>query len=399
MLVYFAVLGIVAIVLGYRGAELWLLTVMGFNMFLNYLILYLRSNIAGLHLFKTDSLLSVLDRGLMILFCGIALWNPNTAPQFTITTFVYIQTLCYVITAIVTFAVVMRKAKFKRLKWSKVFFLMILRKSFPFAILVLLMAFYNRVDAVMIERLLKNETGLGNGDVQSGIYASAYRLLDAANMIAYLVAGVLLPMFARFIGQNDRKSIEDLVKIASMLLLAPAVVVAFACYFYSFEIMGLLYKQYTWHAAHIFRMLMGCFAAFATTYVFGTLLTANGNLRYLNTMAVCGIVLNLTLNFILIPRYFAYGAAIASFVTQYILAGVQAYMAYRIFKLNLNYNLLIRFALFFILVALSAYGSRRLTTEWMFNLGVLLVTSGILIFATGIINIKQVIKLVGTKTQ
>jgi hypothetical protein len=40
---------------------------------------------------------------------------------------------------------------------------------------------------------------LPDGKIQSSIYASAYRLLDAANMIAYLFAGLLLPLFARML--------------------------------------------------------------------------------------------------------------------------------------------------------------------------------------------------------
>jgi len=45
----------------------------------------------------------------------------------------------------------------------------------PFALLVLLMSFYNRIDPVLIERLLPAPLG----EEQSGVYAQAFRLLDA----------------------------------------------------------------------------------------------------------------------------------------------------------------------------------------------------------------------------
>ena len=48
------------------------------------------------------------------------------------------------------------------------------RYSFRFALLVLLMSFYNRIDSVMLERLLPK----GTGTTQVAIYAKAFRLLD-----------------------------------------------------------------------------------------------------------------------------------------------------------------------------------------------------------------------------
>ena len=93
--------------------------------------------------------------------------------------------------------------------------MMILKKSFPFAVLVLLMTFYNRIDTVMLERMLPD------GAQECGIYASAYRILDATNMVAFLFAGLLLPMFAKML--KLEQPVEEMVKLATslLLLLAP----------------------------------------------------------------------------------------------------------------------------------------------------------------------------------
>ena len=71
---YFVVIYTVALIIGYRGVQLRLLFWVGINQFLNATMLYLRSNVSALLLFKTDSFLSVLDRLLAILFCGMLLW-------------------------------------------------------------------------------------------------------------------------------------------------------------------------------------------------------------------------------------------------------------------------------------------------------------------------------------
>src|SRR5205085_9749526 len=111
---------------------------------------------------------------------------------------------------------------------------MILKKSYPYAILVLLMTFYNRIDTVMLERMLEN------GAEQSGIYASAYRLLDATNMIAFLFAGLLLPIFARMI--KLKHSVEPMVRLSFSLLVVPAVVIAVCSFFFRTDFMILLYS-------------------------------------------------------------------------------------------------------------------------------------------------------------
>ena len=110
---------------------------------------------------------------------------------------------------------------------------MILKKSYPYAVLVLLMTFYNRIDGVMLERMLP----FREGAVEAGIYASAYRLLDAANMIAFLFAGLLLPIFAPVI--KLRQHVEGMVRLSFSLLVVPALVkVAICCWFYSQELDG-----------------------------------------------------------------------------------------------------------------------------------------------------------------
>jgi O-antigen/teichoic acid export membrane protein len=372
--------------IGYSTYQLGLLAVMGFNQFLAFMIMYLRSNLAGLHLFKTDSIISVLDRSLMILFCSILLWGNLIEGPFKIEWFIYTQTFSYVLTTLITFVIVMQKARFRRLKWNRPFFLLILKKSFPFAILVLLMTFYNRVDTVMLERILPN------GAVESGIYASAYRLLDASNMISFLFSGLLLPMFSRMI--RYRESVEDLVKLSFTILITPAIIIASACIFYGHDIMELLYDEHVSESAQVFSILMGCFVATSLSYIFGTLLTANGNLFQLNLMASSGMVFNLSLNFILIPMFHAQGAAVSSLITQFATALLQIMLVQRIFKFKVNKALLMRLLLFIPIVILLSWGSRMLPFSWMINLLILATTGTGFAFASGLLQPKAIFRIV-----
>ncbi len=394
LFIFYCIISIGAgFIIGYNPVQIQMLALLGFNQFLISFILYLRSNISGLHYFKTDSVISVLDRMLMIIICGILLWGNVTKKPFQIEWFIYAQTLAYLITAFVAFLIVVRKAKFSKLKWNRPFFVMIIKQSFPFAILVLLMAFYNRIDSVMLERLLPDKIG----EEQAGIYASAYRLLDATNMIAYLFSVILLPMFARML--KFKESIESLARLSFTLLFVLSVTVALCSFFYSTEIMTLLYPQHIdetlaifnariEQTSRIFGLLMAGFIPISTTYVFGTLLTSNGNLKQLNLVAGCGMVLNISLNLFLIPKYLSTGSAWASLSTQFLTAAVQVMIAQHIFKFKVNQVYLIKIASF--VAAVIGFGllSRMLPIDWKLKLLCMGAISIVFVAAIRLLSIK-----------
>ena len=133
-------------------------------------------------------------------------------------------------------AVCLRKAKFVQLQWNRPFIMKIIKDSYPFAILTLLMSFYYRADSVMIERMLDD------GADQAGIYASAYRLVDAANMIAYLFSIILLPLFSNLI--KEKQDVQPIIKISFHLLLMLTVCFVVLSQFYGYNLMDLMYNKH-----------------------------------------------------------------------------------------------------------------------------------------------------------
>jgi len=377
------------LVLGYDFRYMKLLTILCFNNFFLSFILFLRSNLLALHLFRVDSILSVLDRVIMILIVLAMLMNVFGL-EVDIMNFVYAQTLGYALTAIIGFAIVLNKTHTFKLNWDWKFNRLILKKSFPFAILVLLMTFYNRLDSVMLERILPGD----QGKEQTGIYAKAFRLLDAANMIAYLFSVQLLPLFSRMI--KHKENIENIVKLSFTLLLTPALIISISSVFYSNHFYELIYKGES-EGHQVLALLMCCFTAISTTYIFGTLLTANGNLKHLNYMAIGGILVNLVLNFILIPRYQAMGSAVASVITQFVTALIQVFISYKVFKFRLNKRLLVSLLLFILALVFANIFTLSLTTSWMLNFLIMLIFSGVLAFATGMVSPKSVIRFIKYK--
>lgn len=382
---YFIISITVGIILGYSASQLSLLLVLLLNQSLAAFILYLRSNISGLQLFKTESIISVLDRLLMIIFCAVLLWCDYFKGVFNIKWFVGLQTLAYALTALVTFIIVAKKAEFQRLNWSGKFFLVILKQSYPYALLILLMAFYYRVDAVMIERLLSN------GAEQAGIYAQAFRLLDAGNMFSYLMSVLLFPMFSSML--KNKQSTEELVDLAFSFIATPCIIVmAFSLYF-SEDLMRLLYHQHVQESANVFRIVMNSFLAISSVYIFGTLLTANGNLRHLNYIAFGGMIMNISLNLYLIPKFEASGAAMSAVITQYLTAGAQMMLAHYLLKFKFRWWLFTRYAIFiFITFQLFSF-IHFYNNHWIISCFIGSIASILLAFALFLIKPRGILAL------
>ncbi len=334
---------------GYRGWELILLCgVLAFQS-LNSLVSFIRSNVAALQKFKTDGVLSITDRFLMILICGFLLLYPPTARHFKIEWFVGAQIFSYFIAALAGY-IILRRISDIKLKFSlhgpTIF--KIIKESFPYALLIFQMSIYNRADAIIIERTS------ADGKVQADIWAAAFRLIDQANMFGLMFATILLPLFGRML--SEKQDISQIVKLCVNMLLPFSFMVAVAGIFFGGDIMHLLYKsRYVPEYGVVFAILIASFPAWCLMYVYSTLLTANGSLKTLNIIAFVGVIINLSLNFYLIPRYKAEGGALTSFITQTSLALAFIFYASRITKLPMNIKWILAQIGYLLLILLLAY--------------------------------------------
>jgi O-antigen/teichoic acid export membrane protein len=377
---------------GYDNRYVKLLLILCLNQFLLSFILYLRSNLQGLHLFRIDAIISVLDRFIMIIVALLILKFEIFDIKMDMMVFTYIQTGAYVITAIFALIEVYTHLDHFKLDFNVKVYYSVLKKSLPFALLVLLMAFYNRFDSIMLEKILPKGNTYKSGSYEAGLYAKGFRLLDSANMIAYLFSVQLLPKFSKML--KDKVKVDEIVKLSSILLIVPAMLVAIVTFFFSVEITELINKHNDDQSNQILLVLMFCFPSTASVYIFGTLLTSNGSLKQLNLVAILGVVLNIVLNFWLIPQYYAVGAAYASLITQTITALIQIILAQKLFDFSLNFNLLIKIMLFIVISIVTSYCIKNyLDIYWLLQIFLISTVALITMLMTGMLNIKSALKL------
>ena len=379
-LIYFLFCLSAGIVFGYSWPKLSLLMLLMLNQFLASFVLYVRSNINGLLMFITDSILSVLDKTLMILILSTLLWSGLFGGRFEIQWFIYAQSASYIMTAIIASGILLKKCDYFIPKIDLRYFIIILRKSLPFSILVLLMALYNRFEPILLERLLID------GKTQAGIYAQGFRILEVLQNFSYLFPVLLYPIFSKMLKQKE--NINHIISLASSLLVIPSIIIAITCSLYGSEIMNMLYRQPS--NGNVFGLLILGFTGISVTFLYGTLLTANGNLRQLNIMASLAVIMNISLNLLLIPVYKAHGAAWSSFTTQTLTALVQLIMAYKILGLKINKPRILRFLFWAILFAAAIIFFKYYFINWKSGFIIIIIFGFLLAIILKLLNLKEI---------
>jgi len=315
-----------------------LLILLVLNQFLIQSVAFIRSLFSGLHLFKTDTLISVLDRALLILIMGSALLF--SVSSITIYNFVLAQSICYLITFSLALWLIRKQLKSILPVFDLSYIMDILKRSAPYALLVLLMMLYNRSDVVILKQISSD------GNYQAGIYAQGYRLLDAFYMLGMIFAGLLFPVFSRMIHQHS-KDLMALVQVTGKLLIGGAIGILFIVNYNGSYILHLIYgDKVDNESITVFFYLMLAFAAMSFNFIFGTLLTAGGFLKSLNFSALLGVIISVFSNIYLIPTMGALGCAISAFITQAFVSLVLVIISARSLQVYFNIRSIISFVLY-----------------------------------------------------
>lgn len=327
----------IAFMLGYDSTALKLLFLLGLNQLFIVLIAYFRGFFSGLQHYKLDSFFSVFDRIILILTAGSVLLF-FTGCKMTIPLYITLQTFGYFLTCVLAF--IFFKSLVGKIQWQIDLhhFKSVLQKSLPFALLIILMSIYTRIDGILLHQFAPN------GNMEAGIYAKGFRLLDALYMFGMIFAGLLFPMFSNTLHDSIQK-VRELVLISANFLMSGVIVVVMLLILHSGNILQLIYTS-SEEAELPFIWLMLSFIGISMNFVFGTLLTANGQLKELNIISAIGVIINISVNLFLIPKYGATGAGFTAFITQMIMAITQFILCAKQFNLAIGFMQMGKWLLF-----------------------------------------------------
>lgn len=328
------------------GVENWriLMPVIGIQVLLSFFN-FLRSSITAHQLFAWDVWLSVLDKGLMLSFFLPLLYTQLFQIPITVYFFLQAQLFCTAIATGAAFVIVLKKTVVHvaiRQKTTAV-----LKQVAPYASIILLMTMHNRLDAFLLERLHRN------GAYEAGVYAAAYRLLDAANMMGYLVASFLVPFLAR--RRADLLLVQQTTAAARFVLLLAGGFISLFVAAFATPLQQLLYPSASVYTAQVVQLCLPVLPAYLLLHIYGSLLTAFAQLKAFIILLFFAVVLNVILNALLISKWGAVGCCIAALASQYSCALSVYFFAARRNKLQHEGKQLIVLTLLLLFLSLLFY--------------------------------------------
>ncbi len=378
--IFLGLTSLTAYILGYHQLEI--VFFISLNFILSSLFMLFRGIVAGLGFYRTDSLLSSLDKMLMIIILGYLIWFSDYKDQFDIKYLIYGQAISYLIATLIAYGIITIKIKpvFNIVKLTE--FVKVLKASAPFVLIMLFMTTYNKMDGVMLGWLLNDN------NYQTGVYAAAYRFYDAANMVGYLFAALLLPMFASKI--DEKKILKELLDTGVRYTSALSLVVLAVVFFFGDEILKLLYSQYQPQFFESMRLLLMSYFMVSVAYIYGSLLVATGKVNNLNLLFGIGLIINIILCLTLIPEYKAVGASIATFITQTFVMSGQIYLVRKQMDITIAGSELLKLVFF----SMSILGTflvftSLLNIEWYLILSLCILICVLLSFIFKIIDKKD----------
>lgn len=321
---------------------------------LTSLLIFFRNVITANQYFGIDAWLSVIDKSLMIVFCGSIIYA--SLVKISLLLFLQIQIVCTAIAVITSFLVIVGKKLIAATGREKIE--SILKKVLPFTMIVLLMSVHYRLDGFLLERIHPN------GAMEAGIYASAYRLLDASNMVGYLASSFLVAFVARNL--DNKEMLEDAIFNTRHLLMFCALgAVSFVLVFAQW-LQQLLYHSDSTYNAVVMQLCIATYPAYCLVHIYGSVLTGAARFRQFITILGLSVIINIVLNFSFIPFYGAMGCCIAALASQYFCAIATTLSATKAVSIRFNTkSVLIYLLCASLLVALFYLGKHALINVWV----------------------------------
>lgn len=194
-------------------------------------------------------------------------------------------------------------------------------KSLPFGVFFVLSIIYFRVDIIMLSSM--------KGDSAVGFYNGAYKFIEAAMFLPVSIINVLLPLMSRSF-LDDKASYGNLYFHSTRLLGMAILPVIIFISFFAKEIILLMYKTpYLPSAPALSLLVWTLFFIFINAPVGNIIATSNTMIAFL-PYAIGNTLLNIVLNFLLIPQYSFMGASFTTLLTEITGFITQLYFANRV---------------------------------------------------------------------
>lgn len=186
---------------------------------------------------------------------------------------------------------------------------------------------YTTLDTTMV--------GLLSGDYQVGLYSASTKINKIVLQLVTSLGFVLMPRLSYYIGKKDFQNFNKLVYKGVDVMFLLSIPCAVGLSVLSEPIILLLSGSKYTEAIPVMRMMNPIIVVIGMGSLLGSqILIPMGKEKYTLVSEIIGAVSNFTLNIILIQKYKAFGAAIATLTAEALVTATQLFFARKYFSLK-----------------------------------------------------------------
>jgi O-antigen/teichoic acid export membrane protein len=203
-----------------------------------------------------------------------------------------------------------------RLYWDAVLIKELLKLAVPFAIAAILVKVYTYTDRYLLL--------LQKGSAAVGFYAVAHKLTFALEFLPSAFAAGLYPAMSNLY-INSKEKLTDTFERALVYMMIISIPMSLGIFVLASSIVGLAFNEFFAASANPLRILILSLPVIFLNFPVGTLLNASNRTKY-NTISMgITVLVNISLNALLITRFSYMGAAAATLVSGTVLFGMGMY--------------------------------------------------------------------------
>jgi O-antigen/teichoic acid export membrane protein len=244
----------------------------------------------------------------------------------------------------------------------------LLRQAIPFGLLAIAYAVYYRLDMIILEWL--------RGSYDVGMYAAAYRFLDATALLAASVGGPFYPRLSRLMVDAPGEA-RDILEAAWRPLLALGLPASIGMCVLGPPLIRLLFGDGFGRAGDYLQILSWAVLPLLWGNLINHALTAADQVRALVGVYGVGILLNGLGNLLLVPWAGGMGASLALVLSEWVLLGLTFHRLRRRLGIRLSLNGLWRYGVAATILALTLIISREQGLAAAIPLGVIAYLGGL----------------------
>ena len=216
-----------------------------------------------------------------------------------------------IVTALILLCLLVRLVLRPRLEFDARFSREMVGTSYPFMINHLLANLFWRVDVTLLQPM--------KGDTVVGWYTTAYRFLDALNIIPSTFTVAIFPLMSRYAREAREALVRTYITSLKVLIIVSLPVALLTTFYADLIILIVGGQAYLPHAAIALRLVIWSIPFGFINSITQYLLIAIDKQRFLTGAFVVGASFNLVANLLLIPKFSYQAAAVTTILSEIVL--------------------------------------------------------------------------------